>query len=353
MATQKQRWQYPENLGRNTQKSYVVFETYDEPIVTLEGVLRNTTSTGARQGNNNEGGEGDSNIKKLGRAVGNVGNRVIDFRDTLTDSVIGRGEAEALSSINVDFERNKEIESGNTASLYLPVSVVFPDGASYENTDLGMAGAAGERALQNGKGAVGSIADVVKQGLSTFYDGITGAQGGAVGSVLVNNLLKSPDLKTTQILKDNVSLATRVVLNPNSRVLFKDVVFREFAFSFKLIASSRYEADQIEGMIKFFRSELYPETIFSNASNPSDKGIALGMKYPNRFKIRMMYDGKQVFNKIKPAYLKAVNTTYNQTQQSFHPSIDGGKPKPFEVDLTLSFQESEKLDKKDIVKKGF
>jgi len=345
-----EKWQYPENLKTETQKSYVVFETVKEPVVTLQGVISNTTRTINQDNNNNEEGNG-SRTQRVVKAV----NEVIDRRDEFTDRIIGRNEAGALSGINVnvDYQKLSILDgTGDTASLYLPVSVVFPDGASYENTDLGMAGAAGERALQNGKGAVGSIADVVKQGLSTFYDGITGSQGGAVGSVLVNNLLKSPDLKTTQVLKDNVSLATRVVLNPNSRVLFKDVVFREFAFSFKLIASSKHEADQIEGMIKFFRKELYPETIFTNGSNPSDKGIALGMKYPSRFMIRMMYDGKQVFNKIKPAYLKAVNTTYNQTQQSFHPSSDGSKPKPFEVDLTLSFQESLKLSKDDI-KAGF
>ena len=58
---------------------------------------------------------------------------------------------------------------------------------------------------------------------------------------------------------------------------------------------------------------------------------------------------REIFNKIKPAYLKSgKHTTYNSTQQSFHIHNDGSKPKPFEVDLTLSFQESRQLEQKDI-----
>ena len=63
-------------------------------------------------------------------------------------------------------------------------------------------------------------------------------------------------------------------------------------------------------------------------------------------------EGGIFLNKIKPAYLKAVNTVYNGTQQSFHAPRNNGKAKPFEVDLTLSFQESLKLTKED-VKDGF
>ena len=86
---------------------------------------------------------------------------------------------------------------------------------------------------------------------------------------------------------------------------------------FKLIASSKYEAEQIEGMIKWLRINMYPNTI-------KLLGVSMGYQFPPRFMIKMMHrddtesKSREIFNKIKPAYLKSVNATYNGTQQSFH-----------------------------------
>ena len=52
-----------------------------------------------------------------------------------------------------------------------------------------------------------------------------------------------------------------VTVNPNTRSLFKNVAIREFAFQFKFIAKSKKEADEVRKIIKFFRTELYPEAL--------------------------------------------------------------------------------------------
>ena len=353
MATRSKRfrYQYPENLKRDANKSYISFETYVESPLTINGIVSRSISKKKLK----EGGDEEGQKDLLGKIISGT-NKVVDVRDRGGDFLIGRGDNKdldiALSSGGnyTDIESDNAITTGHQVDLYMPISITFPDGASYENSDLGIVGAIGEGALRSGKSVAGTLGETVLGGAKTLLDGLTGGQGGAVGSVMVTELLKNKGGKFSKPLSDNVALASRVVSDPNTRVLFKGVAFREFSFQFKLIASTFEEAQNIEDMIMFFRSELYPESILS--SPIAGRQISIGMKYPNRFKIRMKYGQGDVLNKIKPAYLKAVNTVYNGTQQSFHAPRNNGKAKPFEVDLTLSFQESLKLTKED-VKDGF
>ena len=344
------RFQYPENLKTDTQRSYISFETYIENPLTISGILSKTNEKQrVKDSEVDEEEDGQSEyllergVSTLRTVFGVDGNEVSDFQSFS----VKRGK---FSDIENDIDRL----SGSRVELYMPISITFPDGASYENTDLGIIGAIGENALQGGNSIGGTFLDTVKGGLKTLAGGLTGGQDGAVGSVLVTELLRNKSGKFSKPLSDVTGLSTRVTPDPNSRVLFKGVTFREFSFQFKLIASSYEEAQQIEGLIKFLRSELYPEIISSGDAYESGS-ISLGKRYPNRFKISMRHGkGKdnEVLNKIKPAYLRAVNTVYNGTQQSFHKSRNNGKAKPFEVDLTLSFQESIKLTHQDIME-GF
>ena len=344
----KKKWQYPENLKRGPNKSYISFETLVETPLTINGIISRSVSKKKLK----QGGDEEGIIDKV-VAVANEG---VSLRDKAAGFLAGEGDGKdidiALTSSGkfTDIESDNARTTGNQVDLYMPISITFPDGASYENSDLGIVGAIGEGALQSGKSVAGALGETVLGGAKTLLSGLTGGQGGAVGSVMVTELLKNKGGKFSKPLSDNVALASRVVSDPNTRVLFKGVAFREFSFQFKLIASTYEEAKSIEGMIKFFRSELYPEEIVSAAVG--GRQISIGMKYPNRFKIRMKYGQGDVLNKIKPAYLRAVNTVYNGTQQSFHAPRGDEKAKPFEVDLTLSFQESLKLTSED-VEEGF
>ena len=350
----KVNYRYPENLKQGAQKSYISFETYVENPLTISGILSKTEVKQRVQdskGDNEDDTQSEYGFRRIGGAI--VG---LVTKDESPAELAGM----TISRKFDDIENSKDRLSGNRVELYMPISITFPDGATYENTDLGIIGAMGENALRGGNSIAGTFLDTVKGGLKTLAGGITGtgADGGAVGSVLVTELLKNKSGKFTKPLSDVASLATRVTPDANSRVLFKGVAFREFSFQFKLIASSYEEAKQIEGLIRFLRSELYPDIIQSisgqtnDGTIPDDAVISLGQRYPNRFQIKMKYgEGRnnEVLNRIKPAYLRAVNTVYNGTQQSFHQSRNGGTAKPFEVDLTLTFQESLKLTRQDVV----
>lgn len=327
----KRNLTYPLNLKTEGQKSYIRFETLIEESMTINGLfsnLENTLKSGLIEkalAGGVEFIEASIQVDDQARNIGEGAN--------LAQERIAQYNAANVSG-NITYENKAPEPSGLSAELYMPISIVFPDGANYENFDIGFLGAAGERALKSGN-IGGAISDAVSAGVKTLSQGLSGAAGSDIATLASVQLLKKiPGVGGT--FNTNAQLAARVTTNPNARVLFKGVNFREFTFQFKLIATSEKESREIKSIVDFFREEMYPESI-------EQAGIAVGYKYPDRFQIDMMYNGQQVFNKLKPCYLRAVTTAFNSTQQSFH--SDGT---PLEIDITLTFQESRTLNKQDI-----
>ena len=218
--------------------------------------------------------------------------------------------------------------------LYLPQGLQFRDNVTYENTDVGATGAA----ISQGAGIISSMTD----GIGSFVDSLTGNKAMSDElAKLATVRLASKAGKFGDEITAGLKLQTGVTTNPNTRSLFKQVNMREFQFNFKMVARSKAEADQIRNIIQFFRSELYPEDI------PVEVGgqeISLGYLFPNKFNIEFEYDGKTIAHKVKPCFLRAVDTTYNASQMAFH---DDGEF--LEVDMNLNFTETVTLSKKDIL----
>ena len=330
------QYYYPEDVTSVDQKSFVYFETYNEPAVTLNGVFNDILQPLLKKGKEVV----DKGLASTNSATQGVVEAVFS-QETVDDT---------NRIINADVVIPQLTGTGQRAVLYLPISTAYTDTMQYENATLGFKGALANKALAGGTSSVGgALVGMIKGGVGTLYQGLMGGQSSQdVGSVITQMAIKTTKFggKDLEIASE---LAQRVRTNPNARVMFSGVGFREFTFTFKLIASSRKEAENIEGMIKWLRKNMYPDDITTGAN-----GVSIGYKYPPRFKIMMMHkepgkDAKEVFHKIKPSYLKSCGTVYNATQQSFHPSENVyDKAKPFEVDLTLSFQESRQLVSQDI-----
>jgi len=329
------QYYYPEDVTSVDQKSFVYFETYNEPAITLNGVFNDILSPLLKVG------------KKL--AKGGLDNAAGSGLEGVIETAFTQENVNQTKAlVNADVVIPQLTGTGQRAVLYLPISTAYTDTMQYENATLGFQGAIANKALAGGSKSVGgALVGMIKGGVGTLYQGLMGGAGD-VGSVITQMAIKKSKLGGKD-LEIAAELAQRVRTNPNARVMFSGVGFREFTFTFKLIASSRKEAENIEGMIKWLRKNMYPDDITTGAN-----GVSIGYKYPPRFKIMLMHkefgkDAKEIFHKIKPAYLKSCGTVYNATQQSFHPSENNyDKAKPFEVDLTLSFQESRQLVSQDI-----
>lgn len=247
-----------------------------------------------------------------------------------TSTVGGTATSAEYRSINT---------SAGSVSLYLPQSINIPDGVTYEQVELGMLGGMVESAIKTGMSPTAALGQSINNQISS----------------MVNLLRTNPAIATDAAKLAAVRVASklggevggnvagtvfRTSVNPQRRQMFRGVNMREFGFTFKMIANSPREAQEIESIIKFFRRELYPESFGAGEL----LGEAVGYKFPEPFSIDMTYNGQRVATKLAPSYLRMVDVVYNPSSMGFH--IDG---KPSEVDLRLTFVEERTLDRQAVL----
>ena len=237
-------------------------------------------------------------------------------------------------------------------SLYLPMALNFRDNVSYENRDLGISGAFVEAAQRRGgdvKGLAGVIKGISDGVAETFNEVIAGDNPDLANLALtyVNVITKFPGMEGAE---GAVTQGVGVTVNPNTRSLFKNVAIREFAFQFKFIAKSQREADEVRKIIKFFRTELYPEALTVGTGADSKIKIALGYKFPKKFIITPMYNNAPIPDtKILPCFLRDVSVVYNPSGQAMH---GGDNPHFTEIDMSLAFTETRTLTRQEIEMEG-
>lgn len=276
-------------------------------------------------------------------------------------------ELQAINAISLNPDDKDLIEKevvytgDTTVQMYLPQNIVIPDSLTYENANLNAGGQIALSSIQQGSGIAGALGKAATEGFGTIKELLAGsgikdeAAQLTAARVASNIPLLGDDYKSAI----RIGLQTR--LNPNTKANFRSVNLREFSFTFKFIGTSKRESREIRDIIKFFRLEAYPDHITPRNLLPDEKegtkpnplaDIPIGFKYPNKFQIKMesrLPNGqfRTYATKLKPCYLRNITTTYNPTGMSIHE--DG---EPFEIDMSLTFQEFATLSKKDI-EEGF
>ena len=231
---------------------------------------------------------------------------------------------------------------GSTCRLYLPQAITIADGVQVGPIDLGVVGAATEDAINMGMSDAKALAVNALQNtditsiLDVFRNGDLQSTAGAFAAQRAAKLVGS------QGVAGAIARGTQVQVNPNTRSLFRSVNIREFAFTFKMIASSSDEAGQIKAIIEFFRKELYPEEI--RIGTDANINASFAYRMPNLFGIKMLYrDNHTIATRIKPCYLRNFSAVYNPGGMGIH--NDGNF---IETDITMSFVEHTTLSRADI-----
>ena len=231
--------------------------------------------------------------------------------------------------------KRRDVPTGKTCSIYLPQSVQITDGVQIENLDLGVVGAGVERLVGSGTGPIDALINETGNAIASVADFLmANATQDTARATMARLAGMIPGEKYTGAIRS--ALATTPA--PNTRALFKAVNLREFAFSFNFIPKTQKESEEIKKIIKFFRSELYPESIRSEGSIP------LGYKFPNKFKISIEYDDKPIATGILKSYLRNFQATYNPNSMAMFETGDFQ-----EISITMSFVEDRTLDKDDIL----
>jgi hypothetical protein len=132
-----------------------------------------------------------------------------------------------------------------------------------------------------------------------------------------------------------LKVAGGVAVNPHKIVLFTGVDFREHRFSWKLSPRSRDESNRIRDIIAAFTRYAHPEFV----------GGGLFFKYPEFFDIKFRHP-EYLFN-LQPSVCTDIQVNYHgQGVAAYIRNSDGsGAPAPAEVELTLSFKETEIVTK--------
>ena len=235
----------------------------------------------------------------------------------------------SASSSEVDYRRG--------VILYLPANIPINDNVNYESFELGAIGAIGQAGVQQGQGVVGALSRGVEQAAGSTIDLIRGNVGNQAAARLAATRLAQLGGNVAGGVSRSALAAT---VNPNSINLFRSVQLREFSFTFKMIANSPREAEEIDQIVTFFRATMYPETI---NFDPEGLNVPIGYEFPDKFQIEMRYNGERVGVRILNSVLRSVQTVFNPQSMSWHK--DG---KPSEVDITLNFGEERTLNRNDI-----
>jgi hypothetical protein len=235
-----------------------------------------------------------------------------------------------------------------STTLYMPKDLRFYDAMNYSTSDLGIIGGTVEAAMRGGSSFGAAAMGGISTELSMLMSGGSGTARNAatLGVLRAAKAIKSGIGDIGGALGSSIAGATsaaRVTSNPNTRNIFESIQMRNFSFTFKLIATSQKEANEITNIIKFFRSNMYPASFSMAGSN-----IPLGYIFPNIFDIEIQYNNKTVGTKILPSYLRDLNVSYNGTGQGLH--ADGNV---VETDITLTFGEAFNLDRQLIVRGGY
>ena len=292
--------------------------------------------------------------KQISRAYNSEAAKEYREKIEMINALKGKEKEKRVKSKETGFQNSLQEPipelSSKKITLYTPMALNFRDNVGYENVDLGFSGGLIEGGLAGNKnrGKLGDTINSVLSGTGQTLGSLFGKQSGELATLAalqVNVVAKALGEGAVSAVRQ----AGGVRLNPNTRSLFKSVALREFAFQFKFIAKSFREAEEVKEIIQFFREELYPEDIEIPIGDEGNM-VSVGYRFPKKFQIDVLYDGKPIASKIKPCFLRDVSVVYNPTNQTMH---GGDNPHFTEIDMSLAFTESRTLSRKDVVHEGY
>mgnify|MGYP003124926832 FL=1 len=336
---------YPLNLGTTEEYGhYILFHIFERTNSKYHGPQ-----------------EVEETIKEVGPA-----GRVFDRKVTKTfdkanlefsDGVVRQEDDESIGNIfkRQDDSLSKSISGGlrrsgrlkrtkDTIALYMPNGLKAEYGAEYKSSDLGLAGIVAPdlagvssidqlvsqlKAAGTGAAVRDSIADVL---------GIRAA-GGLAG------MLSGADVEGA--IRKTLGKA----MNPAVEAIFTHVNLRNFDFNFRFTPRNEAEFRTVDAIIKLFKFHMLPERV-------QGQNIGRHLIFPSEFDLQFMFGG--VENAWIPfaasSVLEKMSVNYGpggETQFLQPIKVPGGfAPPPSEINVSLTFRETEIMTKEKIAE-GF
>jgi len=256
-------------------------------------------------------------------------------------SVYKRQDDSLSKSISGGLRKSKRlVRTKDTIALYMPNGLKAEYGVNYKSSELGMAGV-----LAPDLAGISNIDQVI----STLKNAGTGA---AVRDTIADALAVGATTKVAGFLSGaDVEGATRKILgkaiNPALEAIFTGVDLRSFNFSFRFTPRNEKEFRVVDAIIKTFKFHMHPERV-------PGQNIGRHLIFPSEFDLQFMFGG--VENSWIPfassCVLEKLDVNYGpggETQFLKPITVKGGKaPPPSEINMSLSFTETEIMTKEKI-----
>ena len=239
-----------------------------------------------------------------------------------------------MGGVNSTFKTTTRIT--DSVALYLPPNVQDSTSAGYNDAQTGIVGlvAAGG----------GQFLDAMRR---NDYQAAASQLIGGVKAISEEALIRST-AGIVDLLSggegDTLGLANKVfgqATNPYMEVLFDSMAFRNFTYNFTFAPKNAQERDDVQDIIKLFRFHMAPEL-----KGAQHRFLTL----PSTFDIHYMYQHSKnyasennFYSKIATCVLKDVTVDY--TPNGVKSFQDGS---PTQINMSLSFQETEILTKQSI-----
>jgi len=333
---------YPLNLGTTEEYGhYILFHIFQRT---------NSKYFGPQQVEEifNEGTEKERKVtKSFDKANLEFSPGVVRQQDDESIGNIFKRQDDSLSkSISGGLRKSGRLKrTKDTIALYMPNGLKAEYGANYKSSELGLAGViapdlAGVSSIDQlvtalksaGTGAAvrDSIADVLGIKASGFVGGLVSG-GGDVESAIRKTLGKA--------------------MNPVVEAVFTNVDLRSFDFNFRFTPRNEAEFRTVDAIIKLFKFHMLPERV-------QGQNIGRHLIFPSEFDLQFMFGG--VENAWIPfaasSVLEKMSVNYGpggETQFLQPIKVPGGlAPPPSEINMTLTFRETEIMTKEKIAE-GF
>jgi len=275
--------------------------------------------------------------------------------------VFSRAAGSTLASVRGNKSQLDKLLS--TIYLPMPANLGVQYSADYQNEDLGLLGASvvgaattlaqgGANVIENLGSVIGNLiaGDVSKAATSALGAGkkILGGikteaenliNEGSGGLAAAGGTIAA---KFGGTAKATVANITGAAPNPHRVVLFQGVQYREHQFQYRLSPKSSAETQTITRIINNLKYYMHPE--FGGGGG----GITARafLSYPELFRIKFKND-THLFQTL-PCVLKSLQVQYHPMGYPAYIRADGDIA-PVEVDIQMSFQETEIITK-DFIK---
>jgi len=264
---------------------------------------------------------------------------------------IGYGSSgNLIQSDGVDLRKHRKPQIGinsflptttritDSIALYLPANVESNTKAGYQDFATGMAG----YLAMGGTGIIDKIKNHDFQGAAdTFLN-----KGGTIGVEMLKKfgLAAVSSFTGGEGVEETFNKAFGQTLNPYLEVAYTSMGVRTFSYTFKFAPKSANETEDVQAIIQAFRFHMAPELKGTNHRY---------LTLPSTFDIHYMFQSSigdkieakenSFYNKIATCVLTACDVDY--TPDGVKSFGDGA---PTQINMTLSFMETEMLTKQKI-----